>query len=80
MKNMLVDQIKRRHLTLPVLSMVALMLLSLGASGVEAQSPGSVTCFNLEARAGEGPRHVLQICRANGCFFTREIPGGCPVN
>ena len=36
----------------------------------------------MSRRGGGGPgfARTLQICRANGCFFTREIPGGCPVN
>jgi len=45
----------------------------------EPQSPVTITCINLEATAGEGPRYRYVICTPHGCFTTRVLPGGCPA-
>ena len=64
-----------------VCGMVAVSVLLLPCESVQAepQSPVSVTCVNLEATPGEGPRHQYVICTTRGCFTTRVVPGGCPA-
>jgi hypothetical protein len=62
------------------MKMLALsLLLPVEAIAAAPQSPVSVTCINLEATAGEGPRHRYEICTPQGCFLTRTVPGGCPA-
>lgn len=69
--------IYRMTSNLRVLATLSLLLLPAQAVEAEPQPPVSVTCINLAAEAGQGPRHRFVICTPHGCFVTKEVPGPC---